>query len=120
MPNDPPDKAPESPPDQGRAGWDQVRGQDQLHWTEGNTDENKSAPPPPGEDHDSNANLNHGQRDDDGFADFQAHKDDDTPDSDWDLDDFRRTEFAGSLDGTSHPQTPPDTDGQPPHRLRSD
>jgi hypothetical protein len=107
------------PPDQGRSGWDQVARQDQLHWTEGNTDQNATPAPPPGEDHDRNANLAP-PGDDDGFAEYQAAKDDSTPDSNWDQDDYRRTEFAGSLDGTNHPTHPPDVEGQPPLTLRPD
>jgi hypothetical protein len=60
---------------------------------------------------------NQAPRDDDGFADYQARKDDNTPDTNWDQDDYRRTEFAGSRDGTNHPQNPPDIDGQPPLTL---
>lgn len=114
------DRSGTSPPDQGRAGWEQVGRQDQLHWTEGNTDENEGGSTPVAEDHGRNANLDPGPRDDDGFAGYQAGKDDDRPDSNWDLDDYRRTEFAGSRDGTSHPDHPPGIDGQPPVGLDPD
>jgi hypothetical protein len=109
-----------APPDQGRAGWEQVGAQDQLHWTEGNTGKDESISTSDAEDHGRNANLDHGPRDDDGFSEYQARKDDSTPDSNWDLDDYRRTEFAGSRDGTNHPTHPPDNEGQPPLTLRPD
>jgi hypothetical protein len=111
-------KTPNSPPDQGRAGWDQVSSQDELHWSDQQPEEGKEDTVPDDEDHGRNENLDHHPRDDDGFAEYQARKDDDKPDSNWELDDTRRTEFAGSRDGTNHPQNPPDIDGQPPLTLR--
>jgi hypothetical protein len=109
-----------SPLDQGRAGWDQVSKQDELHWSDQRPSEDQHPSVPDNEDHGRNENLNQAPRDDDGFADYQARKDDNTPDTNWDQDDYRRTEFAGSLDGTSHPSTPPDVNGEPPHLLRPD
>ena len=120
MPNDNGQSSKRSPPDQGRAGWEQVSKQDDLHWSDQRPSEAKGASVPNDKDHGRNETLDPAPREDDGFADYQARKDDDKPDTNWDQDDYRRTEFAGSLDGTSHPSTPPDVDGQPPHLLRPD
>ena len=120
MPDDRADKDETSSPDQGRAGWEQVGRQDQLHWSDQRPRNDETVSAPPEQDPDRNANLDLSPRDDDGFAEYQAHKDDDRPKTPWDQDDFRRTDFAGSLDGTSHTKTQPNTNGQPPHLLRPD
>jgi hypothetical protein len=111
----------DAPPDQGRAGGEQVGRQDQLHRSNQSRGKEERASSPDAEDHGRNANLDHGPPDDDGFADYQARKkDDDTPDTNWDMDDYRRTDFAGSRDGTNHPNNPPGIDGEPPLTPRPD
>ena len=109
-----------SPPDQGRAGWDQVSKQDELHWSDQRPSKEERAARSDDEDHGRIEKLDPAPGDDDGFADYQVRKDDDTPDTNWDQDDYRRTEFAGSRDGTNHPHNPPDVNGQPPLTLRPD
>lgn len=123
MPNDRSDKdsVPDDlAPDQGRSGWAQVVRQDKLSWTvEDDDSRDEPASPPVLDEHGRNANLAP-PRDDDGFSEYLIDKQDDTPDTNWELDDYRRTEFAGSRDGTNHPDHPPGIDGQPPIALDPD